>query len=163
MQRRSSRTSCRMLGLSLSGLLMLTTSAPGGAQTATLPATGLATDPVAADVQGSDTLTDAQAASALTAAITAPAPTCKRQLTANVVALDQVFFYNRLGAVNPAGMVYALRRDVVERRDGQSRGSGRRIERRPCGPACRQAAAAAGVANECRRLLDDQLPEPSQP
>jgi len=29
------------------------------------------------------------------------------------VAFDQVFFYNRLGAVNPAGMIYALRRDVV--------------------------------------------------
>jgi hypothetical protein len=37
-------------------------------------------------------------------------PACK---TADVVALDQAFFYNRLGAVNPAGMVYALRRDVV--------------------------------------------------
>src|SRR5215472_1162987 len=39
---------------------------------------------------------------------------CKRQLTANVVALDQVFFYNRLGAENPAGMIYALRRDVID-------------------------------------------------
>ena len=42
------------------------------------------------------------------------APTCQRQVTANVVALDQVFFYNRLGAVNPGGMIYALRRDVVD-------------------------------------------------
>ena len=32
---------------------------------------------------------------------------------ANVVALDQPFFYNRLGAFNPGGMIYALRRDVV--------------------------------------------------
>ena len=39
--------------------------------------------------------------------------TCNRTITANVVAFDQVFFYNRLGAVNPAGMIYALRRDVV--------------------------------------------------
>jgi alpha-tubulin suppressor-like RCC1 family protein len=36
-----------------------------------------------------------------------------RTITAQVVALDQEFAYNRLGADNPAGMVYALRRDVV--------------------------------------------------
>ena len=51
---------------------------------------------------------------AASAAGTAMAQTCERQLTANVVALDQPFFYNRLGAVNPAGMVYALRGDVVD-------------------------------------------------
>lgn len=34
-------------------------------------------------------------------------------ITADVVALDQVFYYNRLGAMNPAGMIYALKRDVV--------------------------------------------------
>jgi hypothetical protein len=39
--------------------------------------------------------------------------TCARTIRADVVAFDQVFFYNRLGAVNPAGMIYALRRDVV--------------------------------------------------
>jgi hypothetical protein len=36
-----------------------------------------------------------------------------RTITAQVVALDQAFDYNRLGATNPAGMMYALRRDVV--------------------------------------------------
>jgi hypothetical protein len=41
------------------------------------------------------------------------AQTCARTLTADVVALDQVFFWNRLGAVQPQGMVFALRRDVV--------------------------------------------------
>src|SRR5262245_51177842 len=51
-------------------------------------------------------------------------PQCKRALTANVVALDQVFFYNRLGAVNPAGMVYALRRDVVDTASGKSEAQG---------------------------------------
>src|SRR5512145_2290265 len=44
---------------------------------------------------------------------TAQTSSCGRTVQANVVALDQVFFYNRLGAVNPAGMIYALRRDVV--------------------------------------------------
>ncbi|HLG18012.1 MAG TPA: copper oxidase [Blastocatellia bacterium] len=43
----------------------------------------------------------------------ARAQTCSRTITANVVALDQVFFWNRLGAVEPQGMIYALRRDVV--------------------------------------------------
>jgi len=41
-----------------------------------------------------------------------PTPACERTIKANVVAFDQPFFYNRLGAVNPAGMIYALRRDV---------------------------------------------------
>src|SRR5688572_19401720 len=40
-------------------------------------------------------------------------PACQRIVKADVVAFDQPFFYNRLGAVNPAGMIYALRRDVT--------------------------------------------------
>ena len=40
-------------------------------------------------------------------------PTATGTVVANVVAIDQVFFYNRLGAFNPAGMIYALERDVV--------------------------------------------------
>ncbi len=44
--------------------------------------------------------------------ITPPPPNCERTIKADVVAFDQVFTYNRLGAVNPAGMIYALRRDV---------------------------------------------------
>ncbi len=43
----------------------------------------------------------------------ARAQSCARTIQADVVALDQVFFWNRLGAVQPQGMVYALRRDVV--------------------------------------------------
>ena len=38
---------------------------------------------------------------------------CDRILTAEVVALEQAVVLNRLGAFNPAGMLYALRRDVV--------------------------------------------------
>ncbi|HEX6100044.1 MAG TPA: copper oxidase [Thermoanaerobaculia bacterium] len=38
---------------------------------------------------------------------------CSRTITADVVAFDQAFFWNRLGAVQPQGMMYALRRDVV--------------------------------------------------
>ena len=43
----------------------------------------------------------------------AAAQTCHRTLVADVVAFDQVFFWNRLGAVQPQGMMYALRRDVI--------------------------------------------------
>ncbi|HSM85196.1 MAG TPA: hypothetical protein VLT16_03545, partial [Candidatus Limnocylindrales bacterium] len=43
---------------------------------------------------------------------TTPA-TCSRTLTANVVALDQPFFLNRLGALESTGMIFALERDVV--------------------------------------------------
>jgi hypothetical protein len=43
----------------------------------------------------------------------AQTPTCNRTIKADVVAFDQVYTYNRFGAFNPAGMMYALRRDVV--------------------------------------------------
>ncbi len=45
-------------------------------------------------------------------------PSCERTITADVVALDQVYFYNRFGSFNPAGIMYALRRDVVKVSDG---------------------------------------------
>ncbi|MBI4303762.1 MAG: copper oxidase [Chloroflexi bacterium] len=38
-----------------------------------------------------------------------------RVITANVVAIDQPIIYNRLGAITPGGMIYALRRDVVNK------------------------------------------------
>ncbi|MFO0770359.1 MAG: hypothetical protein U0173_05445 [Nitrospiraceae bacterium] len=40
-------------------------------------------------------------------------PVCERTITADVVALDQVYYYNRFGSFNPAGIMYALRKDVV--------------------------------------------------
>jgi manganese oxidase len=47
------------------------------------------------------------------ATVEAQTPVCNRTVTADVVAFDQVYTYNRWGAFNPAGMMYALRRDVV--------------------------------------------------
>ena len=44
---------------------------------------------------------------------TAPPVNCDRTVKADVVALDQVIIYNRLGAINPAGMMYALKSDIV--------------------------------------------------
>jgi len=53
-------------------------------------------------------------AGTLEAQVFPPTPVnCQRQIRADIVALDQVFFWNRLGAVQPQGMLYALRRDVV--------------------------------------------------
>ena len=42
-------------------------------------------------------------------------PACARTIKADVVAFDQPLMFNRLGAGEPAGMVYALRSDVVPR------------------------------------------------
>ena len=42
-----------------------------------------------------------------------PLPVCTRTIKADVVALDQAIMYNRLGAVNPGAMIYALKQDVV--------------------------------------------------
>lgn len=46
-------------------------------------------------------------------------PHCERTLKAQVVALDQVYTYNRFGSFNPYGMIYALKRDVVASDGGQ--------------------------------------------
>ena len=60
------------------------------------------------------TATSANVAVTLKTPTTAlPPATCAKTVTANVVAFDQVFTYNRFGAFNPAGMMYALKRDVV--------------------------------------------------
>jgi hypothetical protein len=40
---------------------------------------------------------------------------CKRNLTADVVAFDMPLMFNRLGAQNINGMMFALRRDVVDK------------------------------------------------
>ncbi|MDH3280301.1 MAG: DUF2460 domain-containing protein, partial [Gammaproteobacteria bacterium] len=45
------------------------------------------------------------------------AVTCNRTLTADVVAFDMPLMWNRLGAQNINGMMYALRRDVVRLSD----------------------------------------------
>ncbi|NBA96743.1 hypothetical protein GUY40_17650 [Pseudomonas sp. R5(2019)] len=42
---------------------------------------------------------------------------CERTLVANIVAFDQPMMFNRLGAQNANGMMFALRRDVVDEHD----------------------------------------------
>jgi hypothetical protein len=43
------------------------------------------------------------------------APICNRTIKVQVVALDQPWMWNRLGASQPGGMIYALARDVVSK------------------------------------------------
>ena len=43
-----------------------------------------------------------------------------KTIVAHVVALEQIYIYNRFGAFNPGGMLYALRRDVVASDDGDA-------------------------------------------
>ncbi|MDT7603014.1 MAG: manganese oxidase, partial [Acidobacteriota bacterium] len=68
---------------------------------------------------------------------TAPASasaTCTRTLKASVVALDQVFFWNRLGALEPQGMMFALRHQVVPKRGNGDLSAGNvrlRADKRP--------------------------------
>ncbi len=59
----------------------------------------------------------------------AAAQQCMRTIKADIVALDQPIFYNRLGAFDPAAMIYALRRDVVPLDDSQPLGPGNAILR----------------------------------
>ena len=40
-------------------------------------------------------------------------PSCAHTVKAEVAAFEQVFYYNRFGSFNPAGLMYALKRDLV--------------------------------------------------
>jgi hypothetical protein len=56
----------------------------------------------------------------LASASGASAQTCTNTKVANVVALDQPFMWNRLGAAEPQGMIFALKRDVVSSTGGST-------------------------------------------
>ncbi len=49
---------------------------------------------------------------------------CTSTVTADVVAFDQPITFNRLGAINPNGMMFALREDVVDKTNGLPIGAG---------------------------------------
>jgi hypothetical protein len=66
---------------------------------------------ITANAQTQTAVADPGTAEAL--ALPSPTPVCERTIKANVVAFDQVIMFNRLGAVNPNGMIYALQQDVV--------------------------------------------------
>jgi manganese oxidase len=48
---------------------------------------------------------------------------CENTVSADVIALEQVYVYNRFGAFNPEGLIFALRQDVVDL-SGQPIGNG---------------------------------------
>jgi hypothetical protein len=50
-----------------------------------------------------------------TPAISDTSQTCSRTIIADVVALEQAYVLNRFGAFVPAGLMYALKEDVVRR------------------------------------------------
>lgn len=71
---------------------------------------------------------------ALPALAQSSTPGCARTIVADVVAFDQPFFWNRLGAVQPQGMMYALRRDVepIDPNEGLVKGNVKlRADKRP--------------------------------
>ena len=100
------------------GTPVATDASSAAAETTTTPVAP-ATDTTTAATPATTTTaapTTATATTTTTAAVqqsTAPIPQCSRTITANVVALDQLYTYNRFGAFNPAGMMYALKRDVT--------------------------------------------------
>jgi hypothetical protein len=128
-------------------------TAPGNAEPTTLPIAGTSSEPekapaptAASQPASAETVfkelpatplsrqPSASAAPIQPEPVQTPAPTCNRTVTANVVAFDQVYTYNRLGAFNPAGMIYALRRDVVAINSSQAIGPGNvrlRPDKRP--------------------------------
>ncbi|HET8725353.1 MAG TPA: hypothetical protein VFM53_14240, partial [Anaeromyxobacteraceae bacterium] len=65
------------------------------------------------------------AAAAVAAPDTAEAQTCARTVKADVVVFDQPIMFNRLGSQNVNGIMYALRRDVVDK-----------ATLKPCGAGC---------------------------
>ena len=88
---------------------------------------------------------------------------CERNLVANVVALDQPLMFNRLGAQNANGMMFALRRDVVDEHDqslayGGSAAPGKvslRPDKRPR-PLVLRVAAGDCLTINLQNLLDYQ-------
>ncbi len=99
-------------------------------------------------------------------------PSCARTITANVVALDQPLMFNRLGAQNVNGMIYALRRDVVEKYSEKSEASGGsltpgnvmlRPDKRPRPLVLRVAAGDCLTVNFQNLLADNANPNNALP
>jgi hypothetical protein len=89
---------------------------------------------------------------------------CQRQIWADVVALDH-FFWNRLGAVQPQGMMYALRRDIVEIEPGKGYVAGNvrlRDDKRPR-PLVRRMNVGDCLRIEFQNLLSKEIQERNDP
>jgi len=84
---------------------------------------------------------------------------CARLLHADVVAIDQVFFWNRLGAVQPQGMMFALRSDVMPSSGGKELLPGA-VQLRP-GKRPRPMVLRMNVG-DCLRISFQNLLSPGQ-
>jgi hypothetical protein len=73
----------------------------------------VATEETKPAVKTDEPKTDTQPKAETENATPPPQAQCKRMLKADVVALAQPIFLNRLGTVMPGGMVFALKRDTV--------------------------------------------------
>ena len=94
--------------------------------------------------------------SSVSAPLASAQPACGRTIKADVVALDQAFYNNRLGAFQAGGMIFALRRDVVP-----VYGTGP-LDGGQGDAAPGQAATSDGAADERGRLPGGALPEPAR-
>ncbi|HKX32026.1 MAG TPA: copper oxidase [Blastocatellia bacterium] len=105
----------------------------------------------------------ASAAAQTTAARTAAPPRCANVISADVVALEQVYIYNRFGAFNPEGMLYALRQDVVDL-SGRPIGDGGQPGRVMLRPDKRPRPLVLRVnEGDCLRVRFTNLLAPSPP
>jgi hypothetical protein len=115
--RKPTRRSLAQATVVATTVVMMLPALPASAHSGSSPADG--TESAVADESSPDTYgapqetsQGAQGAQGVQASETLLG-TCARTITADVVALDQPFYYNRLGAINANGMIYALARDVV--------------------------------------------------
>ena len=92
-------------------------------------------------------------------------PNCERTIKADVVAFDQPFFYNRLGAVNPAGMIYALRarRETEVRLDGLVPGNVRLKKYKRARPIVLRMNIGDCIQILFQNLLDPNRADDNQP
>ncbi|MFZ7125108.1 MAG: hypothetical protein ACOWWM_03015 [Desulfobacterales bacterium] len=86
-----------------------------------------------------------------------PAKTSAAEIHADVVAMDQVIVYNRMGAFNPAGMMFALARDVFPIEMPDSEGSSKRFD----GPFNQSNSCAEVICEPGNvQLRPDKRPRP---
>ncbi|HEV2761514.1 MAG TPA: hypothetical protein VGV38_00870, partial [Pyrinomonadaceae bacterium] len=94
-----------------------------------------------------------------------PTPVVGTTVEADVVALDYAFFYNRYGAFNPAGMIYALRQDVVPINSSQPLGAGnaRLREGKRARPLVLRVNVGQKLKINFQNLLSPQRADDNQP
>ena len=80
-----------------------------------------------------------------------PNKDCGQIVKADVVALEQPYFYNRFGSFNPDGLMFALREDVVDK-DGNPI----KVTEKCDGKGCAEDESYAGTA----KLRSDKRPRP---